>query len=103
MAPVYNGDDSFSINHFTYLLMKADLFHYLKRSGIFKDNGRYEYGGVTRILASEKTELKRAEKNRLNGTPYSKNEWNNIQLKLAKRNKANLHKHSLKSIVDINN
>ena len=83
--------------------MKNDLFNYLKRSGIFKDNGRYEYGTSNRMLASERTEIKRAEKNRINGIPYSKKEWENIWNKLIAQRKTAPRKMNIKSVSDINN
>jgi hypothetical protein len=82
--------------------MKNDLFRYLKQSGIFKDNGRYEWNGGGRILASERTELKRAEKNKLNGIPYSKKEWDNIQQKLAQR-KIEPRRGNIRNISEVNN
>ena len=77
--------------------MKNDLFNYLKRSNIFKDNGRYTYGGVSRILASEATEKKRADKLRLYGTPYSDKEWKKIQSKLTLRRKSDFIGENTKS------
>ena len=52
--------------------MKNDLFGALKRLGVFKDNGRYTFGG-DRIVASEKTELKRKERKRGKFVWQSKN------------------------------
>lgn len=54
--------------------MDKNLFNWLRQSRIFKDNGRYIFGGGGRILASEKTEEKRAEKRRLAGRPYTNKE-----------------------------
>ena len=82
--------------------MKNDLFRYLKQIGVFKNNGRYESGGSGRILASERTELKRAEKNRLNGIPYSKKEWGNILKKLQQR-KAEIRKNKIRNVSEVNN
>ena len=55
--------------------MEKNLFNYLTQSGIFKDNSRWGFGGTGRIMASEKTEEKRAEKRRLAGRPYTNKEW----------------------------
>jgi len=82
--------------------MKAELFNYLKRSGIFKDNGRYFYGGGERILASEATENKRAEKLRLYGRPYSEKEWAKIQAKLTTRRQSKFQGEGIKSKREFN-
>ena len=82
--------------------MKNELFYYLRRAGIFKDNSRYSYDGLSRILASEKTEQKRAERNRLKGIPYTKKEWESIQKKLEQR-KIDPRKNNIKDVSLINN
>ena len=85
--------------------MKRDLFNYLKRSGIFKNNGRYTWGGVSRILASEATEKKRAEQLRLYGVPYSEKEWKKIQSKLTLRRQSKFtgdNVNSKREFIEIN-
>ena len=49
--------------------MDNQLFSFLIRSDIFKDNSRFTFAGQ-RMLASEKTEFQRQEKTR--GKPF----WN---------------------------
>ena len=43
--------------------MNSDLFNYLRSRNIFKMNGRYDFSGQ-RVLASEKTEARKRERNR---------------------------------------
>ena len=45
--------------------LKNDLFSYLVKSGIFKDNNKYDISGNKISSASEKTEIRRRERNRV--------------------------------------
>ena len=70
--------------------MNKNLFNYLVQARIFKNNSRYGFGGVGRILASEKTEEKRAEKRRLAGRPYTKKEWQNVEKHFTEKRRTKL-------------
>jgi hypothetical protein len=45
--------------------LKNDLFRFLVNTGVFKDNGFYDLGGVKLSRASERTEMHRRKENRV--------------------------------------